>query len=63
MSRPSDRTLLFFIGNAIMTFDVTLTDNFQYQSQFVDTENITRRGKLPKLPINKDKIKQDMIII
>ena len=22
-------------------FDVTLTDNFQYRSQFVDTENIT----------------------
>jgi hypothetical protein len=39
-----------------MTFDVTLTDNFHYRSQFVDTENITRRGKLPKLPINKDKI-------
>ena len=28
----------FFIGSVIV-FDVTLTDNFQYQSQFVDIEN------------------------
>jgi hypothetical protein len=35
-------------------FDVTLTDNFQYQSQFVDNENITVeiKGKMPKLQKN-----------
>jgi len=32
--------IIIFIGNLIM-FDVTLTDNFQYQSQLVDTDNIT----------------------
>jgi hypothetical protein len=26
----------------IVTFDATLTDNFQYQGQFVDSDNITR---------------------
>ena len=31
-----------FIGNVIMclTSDLTLTDNFQYHGNFVDTENI-----------------------
>jgi hypothetical protein len=26
-------------------FDITLTDNFQLQNQFVDTENVTRESR------------------
>ena len=34
--------ITFFNGSL---FDVTLTDNFQYQNQFVDNQNIIRRDK------------------
>jgi hypothetical protein len=27
-------------------FDILLTDNFQYQSQFIDTDNITWRDQM-----------------
>ena len=37
-------------------FYVTLSDNIQYQSQFVDTENITRRDQRKNVQItNKNK--------
>ena len=36
--------IVFFIGSVIV-FDVTLTDNFQYQSQFIDIENQSVRLK------------------
>jgi hypothetical protein len=40
-------------------FDITLTDNFQYQNQFVDTDNITWRdqGKMFKLTIKVKRYK------
>jgi len=37
-------------------FDVKLADNFQYQSQFVDTENITCPDQRKNIKIT-DKIK------
>jgi len=33
-------------------FDVTLTDNFQYQGQFIDTVNITRRDQRKHIQIS-----------
>jgi hypothetical protein len=41
MSWPSKLTLLLLLI-AHNVFDVTLTDNLQHQSEFVDTNNITR---------------------
>jgi hypothetical protein len=34
--------VISFIGNIIVSPDVTLTENFLYQSQFVNTDNITQ---------------------
>jgi hypothetical protein len=33
--------LLFLSATSKMYFDISLTNNFQYMSQFVDTNNIT----------------------
>ena len=35
-----ETNVIVFIDSVIM-FDITLTDNFQCQSQFIDTDNIT----------------------
>jgi hypothetical protein len=41
LSRPSKLTLIYCFYLQHHVFDITLTDNFQYQSQIVDTENTT----------------------
>ena len=42
----------------IITRIVASRDNFQYQSQFVDTESTEIKGKMSKLPIIENKIKK-----
>jgi hypothetical protein len=37
--------VISFIGNIIVSPDVTLTEIFLYQSQFVNTDNITQWGQ------------------
>jgi hypothetical protein len=41
------------VGNVLNVFDVTLTDNFQYKIQLVDTEDITHQDQreIPMFPI------------
>ena len=51
MSKPSELTLL----SLLIVFDLTLTNHFQYQNEFVDNDNLTasdQRNKLSKFPIS-----------
>ena len=45
---------LLFYQYHLIVFDFTLTDNFKYKSELVDTDEITRRGKMSKLLIKID---------
>jgi hypothetical protein len=45
ISRPSNQTLLFLLVKCHNVCDITLTNNVQYQSQLIDTNNITLRSK------------------
>ena len=55
MLRSLNWTLLF-LSVTCNVFDVTLRDNFQFQSDFIDTEKYhsSDNGKMSKLPINLD---------
>ena len=43
--------VISFIGNIIVSPDVTLTEKFLYQSQFVITDNITQWGQRKNVQI------------
>jgi hypothetical protein len=62
MPRHSELMLLFYQQHHNM-FDVTLTDNFQYQSQSIGTGNITWQDRRKNVQIIHNGIRRGQCMI